>query len=115
MIPPLRGGRHTGVMWMQRQGAGPDCMQRWREILLSGKYSTDQQSLDEAEALGETFLFPSECNNWQSHVGFGLRILPQRPQLSDEAPAIRQGLYRHGIDLWTDLCPRDCGGSAGRH
>lgn len=46
--------RHTGVMWMQRQGAGVQCMQRWREILLSGKFSTDQQSLDEAEALGET-------------------------------------------------------------
>jgi hypothetical protein len=46
-------GRHTGVMWMQRQGAGVECMQRWREILLSGKFSTDQQSLDEAEALGE--------------------------------------------------------------
>eukprot|EP01036_Dinobryon_divergens_P023290 gene23290-31618_t len=43
---------HTGVMWMQRQGAGVECMQRWREILLSGKFSTDQQSLDEAEALG---------------------------------------------------------------
>lgn len=53
-VPHDLYGRHTGVMWMQRQGAGVECMQRWREILLSGKFSTDQQSLDEAEALGET-------------------------------------------------------------
>ncbi len=28
------------------------CLQAWEKILLSGKYGTDQQSLDEAEKLG---------------------------------------------------------------
>ncbi len=31
---------------------GGSCLQAWHKILLSGKYGTDQQSLDEAELLG---------------------------------------------------------------
>lgn len=39
---------HTGVMWFKR-GAGDQCLKSWDTVLLSGKYGTDQQSLDEAE------------------------------------------------------------------
>mmetsp|Transcript_13329 Transcript_13329/g.22305 ORF Transcript_13329/g.22305 Transcript_13329/m.22305 type:complete len:405 (-) Transcript_13329:50-1264(-) len=39
---------HTGVMWFRR-GKGETCLRKWEEILLSGKYDTDQQSLDSAE------------------------------------------------------------------
>ena len=104
------------MMWMQRQGAGVECMQRWREILLSGKFSTDQQSLDEAEALGE--ILPSDGTPYTLKAVLTTlisRILLQRPELSYEAPAIRQGLHRHGADVGTDFHPCDCGGAAGRH
>jgi len=43
---------HTGVM-IFRRGQNSNCLNAWREILLSGKYSTDQQSLDEADRLGK--------------------------------------------------------------
>ena len=39
---------HTGIIWMQRD-VGVECMQAWENILLSGKYETDQESIDEAE------------------------------------------------------------------
>ena len=39
---------HTGVMWFKR-GAGNKCLKTWESVLLSGKFGTDQQSLDEAE------------------------------------------------------------------
>jgi hypothetical protein len=42
---------HTGVMWMRR-GYGNKCLKTWESILLSGKYNTDQQSLDSAEQNG---------------------------------------------------------------
>ena len=42
---------HTGVLLYQREH-GEACLKSWGEILLSGKYDTDQQSLDEAEKLG---------------------------------------------------------------
>jgi len=42
---------HTGVIWVDRN-SGQECMSRWREILLSGKYDTDQESIDEAERSG---------------------------------------------------------------
>eukprot|EP00597_Dinobryon_sp_UTEXLB2267_P007332 CAMPEP_0170088938 /NCGR_PEP_ID=MMETSP0019_2-20121128/23112_1 /TAXON_ID=98059 /ORGANISM="Dinobryon sp., Strain UTEXLB2267" /LENGTH=298 /DNA_ID=CAMNT_0010307481 /DNA_START=162 /DNA_END=1054 /DNA_ORIENTATION=+ len=53
---------HTGVVWMHRDASNSFCMSQWRHILLSGKYSTDQQSLDEAERLGrcpQSLSFPS--------------------------------------------------------
>jgi hypothetical protein len=62
---------HTGVMWFTRpkksvvvtEGSSGDseknsastssgCMAAWERILLSGKYDTDQQSLDDAEKEG---------------------------------------------------------------
>jgi hypothetical protein len=39
---------HTGIIWMQR-GIGTECLHAWEQILLSGKYDTDQESIDEAE------------------------------------------------------------------
>ena len=42
---------HTGVLWMLR-GSGEKCLRAWEEVLLSGKFDTDQQSLDEAESRG---------------------------------------------------------------
>lgn len=33
-------------------GNRPDCLSAWESILLSGRYTTDQESLDEAERLG---------------------------------------------------------------
>ena len=42
---------HTGIMYFRR-GMGTGCLEAWHKILLSGKYGTDQQSLDEAELLG---------------------------------------------------------------
>jgi hypothetical protein len=47
---------HTGVLFLRR-GGGEDpiknkCLSRWREILLSGKFSSDQESLDQAEREG---------------------------------------------------------------
>lgn len=49
---------HTGVLWMQRN-RGSKCMQAWEKILLSGRFDTDQESLDAAEQEGAcTHLMP---------------------------------------------------------
>ena len=42
---------HTGVLWLRR-GYGEKCLAEWGNILTSGKYDTDQESLDEAEKIG---------------------------------------------------------------
>lgn len=42
---------HTGVMWFKRN-MGSQCLNTWKEILLSGRFKTDQESLDEAERSG---------------------------------------------------------------
>lgn len=42
---------HTGVIYLRRNSSS-DCMKRWGEIMLSGKYDTDQESLDETERTG---------------------------------------------------------------
>lgn len=42
---------HTGIMYFRRSSQN-SCLEAWHKILLSGKYGTDQQSLDEAERLG---------------------------------------------------------------
>jgi hypothetical protein len=42
---------HTGVLYLQRN-SGQNCLKAWGEILTSGKFNTDQQSLDYAESLG---------------------------------------------------------------
>jgi hypothetical protein len=42
---------HTGIIWMQR-GVGTECLASWETILLSGKFETDQESIDEAENQG---------------------------------------------------------------
>lgn len=42
---------HTGLIWMQR-GVGTTCLAAWGEILLSGQFDTDQESIDEAERQG---------------------------------------------------------------
>ena len=42
---------HTGVLLIKR-GLGKSCQSAWGQIILSGKYDTDQESLDEAENLG---------------------------------------------------------------
>ena len=39
---------HTGVIVYGR-GNGGECMAEWEKILLSGKFDTDQESIDEAE------------------------------------------------------------------
>lgn len=49
---------HTGVIWYTRpidsnpQDPTRQCLRSWKEVLLSGKYETDQQSMDDAEARG---------------------------------------------------------------
>jgi hypothetical protein len=43
---------HTGVLWLRR-GYGTECLQEWDSILRSGRYSTDQESIDEAERSGK--------------------------------------------------------------
>jgi hypothetical protein len=43
---------HTGILLMHRHHGG-QCLSAWREILLSGKFDTDQESLDEAERIGK--------------------------------------------------------------
>ena len=43
---------HTGIIWMQRE-VGKECLESWEKILLSGKYETDQESIDEAERQGK--------------------------------------------------------------
>jgi hypothetical protein len=42
---------HSGVMWLRR-GHGERCLEKWRSVLLSGMFDTDQQSLDYAENNG---------------------------------------------------------------
>lgn len=42
---------HTGILWMRRNH-GTKCLEEWGNILKSGKYGTDQESLDEAERQG---------------------------------------------------------------
>lgn len=42
---------HTGIIWMQR-GHGTECLAAWEEVLLSGRFDTDQESIDEAERQG---------------------------------------------------------------
>lgn len=43
---------HTGIIWLKRR-YGEKCLQSWSSIILSGKYDTDQQSLDDSEIHGE--------------------------------------------------------------
>lgn len=43
---------HSGVLWLRR-GYGSDCLQVWNEILQSGRFTTDQESVDEAERIGK--------------------------------------------------------------
>lgn len=43
---------HTGVMVLRR-GMGLTCLSEWESILLSGKFITDQESIDEAENNGK--------------------------------------------------------------
>jgi hypothetical protein len=38
-------------VWLRR-GKGEACLKKWEEILLSGRFDTDQQSLDAAELVG---------------------------------------------------------------
>jgi hypothetical protein len=42
---------HTGVMYLRRNH-GVECLKAWGDILSSGKFNTDQQSLDYAEQQG---------------------------------------------------------------
>jgi hypothetical protein len=42
---------HTGVMWARR-GSGTQCLSKWAELLMSGKYQSDQEAIDEAERQG---------------------------------------------------------------
>ena len=49
---------HTGVLLLSRHGAAPvptgknKCLQAWADVLASGRYDTDQESLDAAERNG---------------------------------------------------------------
>jgi hypothetical protein len=43
--------RISKVVWLRR-GKGERCLKKWEEVLLSGKFDTDQESLDHAEKLG---------------------------------------------------------------
>ena len=42
---------HTGILWVRRNH-GTNCLHEWGKILKSGKYGTDQESIDEAERQG---------------------------------------------------------------
>lgn len=42
---------HTGVLFTRRHN-GSGCLKEWSRIIMSGKFDTDQESLDEAEASG---------------------------------------------------------------
>jgi len=42
---------HTGVL-LTKRNSGNKCLNNWKHIISSGKYDTDQESLDEAEANG---------------------------------------------------------------
>jgi hypothetical protein len=49
------------VIWLRR-GKGETCLRKWEEILLSGRFDTDQQSLDAAEqegACAQVYSFPT--------------------------------------------------------
>lgn len=46
----------AGILWLRRN-AGTKCLKAWQTILLSGKYDTDQESIDDAERSS------GECNN----------------------------------------------------
>lgn len=37
---------HTGVIYLSRD-SGKSCLQEWEKVILSGKYDTDQQSIDD--------------------------------------------------------------------
>jgi hypothetical protein len=53
---------HTGVIYMTR-GGGEQCLREWERVLLSGKYDTDQQSIDSAYNNGfcpNTIVLPSK-------------------------------------------------------
>ena len=39
---------HTGIVWARR-GAGESCMAAWADLLLQGKFDSDQQALDAVE------------------------------------------------------------------
>ena len=41
---------HTGIMYLKRNH-GKSCIAAWRRILLSGKFNTDQEAIDEAESI----------------------------------------------------------------
>ena len=43
---------HTGVVVLRRGKASNGCMREWETQLLSGRYSTDQESIDAAERQG---------------------------------------------------------------
>lgn len=52
---------HTGVMYLRRNH-GVECMKYWASLLSSGKYDTDQESLDDSEKSGhcsKTIAIPS--------------------------------------------------------
>jgi hypothetical protein len=42
---------HTGVLLFTKS-AGKNCLKKWQDIILSGQFDTDQESLDEAENSG---------------------------------------------------------------
>ncbi len=49
------------MVWLRR-GKGEACLQKWGELLLSGQFNTDQESLDAAEKAGacpNLFSFPT--------------------------------------------------------
>jgi hypothetical protein len=53
---------HTGVMILRR-GQGSKCLQAWADLLKSGRYGTDQESLDAAERSGacrKAYMLPSQ-------------------------------------------------------
>lgn len=46
---------HTGIIWYKRHQATHatnKCMKNWKNIILSGKFDTDQQSMDVTDAAG---------------------------------------------------------------
>jgi hypothetical protein len=70
---------HSGVIIMRR-GQGSGCLAKWKEILLSGKYGTDQQSIDEAERQGSC---PKMVTLYKKHLLFakdylGVALTPGR-------------------------------------
>ena len=43
---------HTGIIFSKRYH-GQNCLKEWSRIILSGKYDTDQESMDAAEESGK--------------------------------------------------------------